>query len=304
MRHHLTRTAYHFVVIVAMLMQSMYAVFPPWSVQPALAGDLERNVFEPQGMLAGGQFGINSINAIRGVRGITSGDFMWVNTLVPHQDPPINRYDKALQVGAAMNRWVLAWYNVELFGTDPLTCTSPISPSHWDWSGYEDLVTGDAALPGTSQTLIVLNGVPKCYQSPDGDTLYSKNVPVGLDEPMFLKSDGTTSTDFENEAASGDDGINPANPWGCFVYYAVKQFGDKVKYWQVWNEENSSDYWPLEAQDYSRLVEVAYFAARHTGKDIKLVLGGLSDYQDNRINSTATGDQRNARQARHAMSRP
>jgi hypothetical protein len=77
--------------------------------------------------------------------------------------------------------------------------------------------------------------------------------------------------------------------WNCppqdnrlFVDYAIKvitHYKDKIKYWEVWNEPDSSIYW--ETQDglksYCSLLKDVYLAAKKINPDCKILNGGLAN---------------------------
>lgn len=223
---------------------------------------------QPSSNWANGRFGINRVND--------------VNTLAHATD----RYAKAKAIGATTSRWVLEWARIERYGDDLYVCPDPMPEPTWEWGQREDVIERDAVeLGGEAATLLVLMGAaPKCYQA----TVRGEQVaaPIGLDAPIFRGYDpdrgGFYITEDPTAALPGIDGINPGNPWARFVYMAVEKYGEAVKYWQVWNEPNLEHFWAWYDQPdkYARLLEVAYFAAQHSGKEIKLVLGGLAGVSD------------------------
>lgn len=181
---------------------------------------------------------------------------------------------RAADVGMQFNRWVLYWYYL----ADCIDCATQAEPANWNWDKYEDLASRDR--DNGLHSLVVFQGVPVCLRiAPD------RQVPIGLDTPMFRRPNGNP-TDRPGQAAAGVAGINPANPWAQFVFHAVARLGDRVKYWEVWNEPNAycpdnpgreGCYWAGTMADYVRLVEVTALAAKHARADAQIVLGGLVD---------------------------
>jgi hypothetical protein len=181
---------------------------------------------------------------------------------------------RADDVGMQFNRWVLYWYYL----ADCIDCATQAEPANWNWAKYEDLVSRDR--DNGLHSLVVFQGVPECLRIAP-----NKQVPIGLDTPMFRRPNGD-ATDRPGQAAAGVAGINPANPWAQFVFHAVDRLGDRVKYWEVWNEPNAycpdnperpGCYWAGTMPDYMRLIEVTSLAAKHARADAQVVLGGLVD---------------------------
>jgi hypothetical protein len=65
--------------------------------------------------------------------------------------------------------------------------------------------------------------------------------------------------------------------WGNFFYDSVKRYRGRVKYWEVWNEENGVDFFrPMpDPKAYVRLLKTAYIAAKKADPECKVVLGGM-----------------------------
>lgn len=82
---------------------------------------------------------------------------------------------------------------------------------------------------------------------------------------------------------------NDFGPWNCppkdfkkFVNYAsvvIKRYKDKIKYWEVWNEPDSSIYWAAQdgLKSYCMLLKEVYAAAKHIDPDCKILNGGLAN---------------------------
>lgn len=64
--------------------------------------------------------------------------------------------------------------------------------------------------------------------------------------------------------------------WINFVTLAVGRYKDKIKYWEVWNEPDYSDFWnPPDAANYTKLLRATYMAAKKIDPDCKIILGGI-----------------------------
>jgi len=80
---------------------------------------------------------------------------------------------------------------------------------------------------------------------------------------------------------SGDDWNYPPYDNATFVNYAsrvISRYKDKVKYWEIWNEPDSTTYWKVrdEMKGYTRLLKEVYTAAKRADPSCKIVLGGLT----------------------------
>ena len=84
-------------------------------------------------------------------------------------------------------------------------------------------------------------------------------------------------------ASREDQKWNAAPDEAGYVQYAkavVEHFRGSVKYWEIWNEPDSADYW--QPQDglkrYAQLLKRVYPELKKTDPTCKIVLGGLSQY--------------------------
>jgi hypothetical protein len=261
----------YIIIIFALLVHPETSAFGKQAVNPANPVDAA-NLAAQAGtyQLTFNDFGINNINS---ADTIASTDVA-------------NRYQKAIAIGAKWNRWVLWFDRVAPYNNpqypNKAACqqiTDHPETIQWNWGKYDD-ANGDGNLDDglvaqdVSQgldTLIVLQGAPNCFQK-----TWDKSEPDNLYTKVFL--DNGSLTDTPSATAT----INPANYWADFVYAAGDKFGDRVKYFQIWNEEDTLAYWTLGASDYARMVEVTYLATQYLttkqpGKKIQLVLGGLAE---------------------------
>ena len=80
---------------------------------------------------------------------------------------------------------------------------------------------------------------------------------------------------------AGEDWNYPPFDNATFVNYAsrvISRYKDKVKYWEVWNEPDSTTYWKCrdEMRGYTRLLKEVYISAKQADPSCKIVLGGLT----------------------------
>jgi arylsulfatase A-like enzyme len=66
-----------------------------------------------------------------------------------------------------------------------------------------------------------------------------------------------------------------------YVYRTVARYKGKIKYWQIWGEENSSYNWrpAPDAASYLKLLRASYLAAKRADPDCLVVLGSLAPYR-------------------------
>ena len=63
--------------------------------------------------------------------------------------------------------------------------------------------------------------------------------------------------------------------WTDFITKIVNRYKDKIKYWEIWNEQNSSFFFGGTVKDYVEMLKSAYLAAKKVDPDCQIVLGGL-----------------------------
>jgi len=89
--------------------------------------------------------------------------------------------------------------------------------------------------------------------------------------------------DYSTPWATACMGWNyPPEDNSLFVNYAVKvvaHYKDKVQYWEVWNEPDSSTYWAKQdgLKSYCSLLKDVYIAAKKANPDCKILNGGLAN---------------------------
>jgi len=79
----------------------------------------------------------------------------------------------------------------------------------------------------------------------------------------------------------------PASPadfqqFSNFVHFITTRYQGVIKYWEIWNEPNSSEFWKPapDAANYVELLKNAYHAAKHVDPTIQIVgvSGSYADY--------------------------
>lgn len=65
--------------------------------------------------------------------------------------------------------------------------------------------------------------------------------------------------------------------WEDYVFQTVSHFRDKVKHWEVWNEENIRFFWfpKADAKAYYQLLKSAYATAKKADPDCTVLIGGV-----------------------------
>jgi hypothetical protein len=77
--------------------------------------------------------------------------------------------------------------------------------------------------------------------------------------------------------------LAPSSPaelarWSQFVTRVVRNFGPKVTYYEIWNEENISTFWSAgpNPSQYANLLERSYLAIKAIDPSAEVMFGGLS----------------------------
>jgi hypothetical protein len=106
-----------------------------------------------------------------------------------------------------------------------------------------------------------------------------RSLPAGT--KVLLDVVGTPSW----ESGSGNEHTPPANPYdyAAFVAALAQRFGTRVSAYEIWNEEDSPNWWaggPNPAA-YAQLLKVTYPAIKAADPSATVVLGGLTgnDFQ-------------------------
>lgn len=86
---------------------------------------------------------------------------------------------------------------------------------------------------------------------------------------------------LEYNCAWGGKWNDPPQDNRLFVNYAVRvisRYKDKIKYWEVWNEPDSSVYWSSQdsLKSYCLLLKEVYLAAKKTDPHCRILNGGIA----------------------------
>jgi polysaccharide biosynthesis protein PslG len=76
------------------------------------------------------------------------------------------------------------------------------------------------------------------------------------------------------------------NQYNSFVAQTVLRFKDKVKYWEIWNEPNSNNFWYPKADiaKYAEMLKKAYTAAKEVNPECIVMNGGIMCCREYRVN--------------------
>ena len=209
------------------------------------------------------------------------------------------RYEGALEAGAQWDRWPLYWHWVDDGGY--VGFHDGVVPHDYDTLVIQEIehgLTPIAILLGTPDQRATGGspGVPaprvqdKVFPVPgrvtpqQGEVSTAASPPVGLFEPIF--ADGT-------DIPGPGKAINQANSWANFVSTTVQRYkpdGDLaqdqgwasdvgVRYWEIWNEPDLTQFWSGTVEEYYRLLEVAYQTIKSTDSEAAVILGALAFFE-------------------------
>lgn len=106
------------------------------------------------------------------------------------------------------------------------------------------------------------------------DTAINSLSNYGLNAHILLLTSYQYGHPGNLDPTTGDD--TAIGNWVNFVSLAVQRYKDKVKYWEIWNEENFSGSWtPPSAANYVKLLKATYPAIKSADPNAKVILGGL-----------------------------
>jgi hypothetical protein len=175
-----------------------------------------------------------------------------------HADPSIDpRFGvvQAYEAAEAADEVEVGWERLFFSWPD----MQPDGPDRWDEPYYGDAAIDQEVAAGRELVGLLIN-TPAW--ATDGSSFAS--VPRGLYLPY-------------------DD---PENTWGRFVAGMARRYAGRIDRWIVWNEPDIWDAghpaytWEGSVEDYYRLVQVAYLAARVANPDAKIHLGAFTYWWD------------------------
>ncbi|MGH2444222.1 MAG: hypothetical protein ACRDFX_13790, partial [Chloroflexota bacterium] len=145
----------------------------------------------------------------------------------------------AYNAGARINRWEFRWDRIEP------------RRAHWDFSATDAVVSGD------QQAGIGVEGII------DGTPGWGsgKGQPPGNGVPKGLRLPITDSR----------------NLWADFIRGLVAHYRGQVKYWEIWNEPDLAFFWHGTANDYYRLLRVAYRTIKQVDPSAQVLIAGMVD---------------------------
>jgi len=204
------------------------------------------------------------------------------------------RYERARSSGATWTRYPFYWQNIEKIA------------GQFDYSRHDQVVSAD--VQNGLRPLAILMGTAGSYatsgfsgnsprveekllpllasgriEATDLRAWSAASPPRNLNQPVF--SDGT-------DLPGSQKRINPHNPWANFVFQTVERYkpggilatseewteGEGISHWEIWNEPDWSFFWNGSVEQYYRLLQVAYLAAKHADPQCTVILGGLATY--------------------------
>ncbi|MFQ5593141.1 MAG: hypothetical protein ACE5HA_03230, partial [Anaerolineae bacterium] len=123
-----------------------------------------------------------------------------------------------------------------------------------------------------------------------GDTVIDQEVAAGRELVGLLISTPSWASDGKT-FASVPRGLylpydDSENTWGQFVAGMARRYAGRIDRWIVWNEPDIWDEghpahtWAGSVEDYYRLVQVAYLAARDANPNAKIHLGAFTHWWD------------------------
>jgi len=184
---------------------------------------------------------------------------------------------ESYQASHIANKWevgwdrvVIEWYRVQPLGPNSWTPVYPHGLEIIEQYGdpiYRNSIEHsllqnewlDTAVKNNRELAALLIGTPEWAT----EGLPHRGVPEGLYLPVS----------------------DPGNHWANFVRRIVYEYGDQIKHWIIWNEPDISFDHPGaqfdgSAEDYYRLVKVAYIVAKEINPDVVIHLGGLTYWHD------------------------
>ncbi|MFQ5858669.1 MAG: hypothetical protein ACE5LU_23965, partial [Anaerolineae bacterium] len=175
-----------------------------------------------------------------------------------HADPSVDpRFGvvQAYEAAEAADEIEVGWERLFFSWPD----MQPDGPNQWDEPYFGDAVIDQEVAAGRELVGLLIS--TPAWAS-DGTPLVT--VPRGL----YLAYD------------------DPGNTWGQFVAGMASRYAGRIDRWIVWNEpdiwdkEHPAYTWDGTVEDYYRLMQVAYLAARDANSDAKIHVGAFTYWWD------------------------
>lgn len=145
----------------------------------------------------------------------------------------------AYNAGARIDRWEFRWDRIE--------------PK----SGQYDFTGTDAAVQGAQRSGLQVDGI--LIGTPGWAADSGQRPGNGLPKGLF------------------DDYTDPRNLWADYVRSTVAQYKDEVHTWEVWNEPDIKFFWSGTANQYYRLLKVAYQTIKSVDPSATVLMAGMVD---------------------------
>lgn len=72
--------------------------------------------------------------------------------------------------------------------------------------------------------------------------------------------------------------VKHLNAWKEYVRKVVSRYGDRIPAWEIWNEQNSPDFWkaPADPLAYTELLKASWETIKSVNPELKVLYGGVS----------------------------
>ena len=140
---------------------------------------------------------------------------------------------------------------------------------------------------GATWWFLNLGRQPRDYDWTDLDRLLSATE--ARDLRVVLRLSGSPSWIHGGSVGDGAPGLETIwrppvysetqlRHWGDFVADVVSRYGNRVAFYELWNEPNGIDYWRPgpDPAGFASLLRTGYLRAKHADPDVLIANGGLS----------------------------
>jgi len=195
-------------------------------------------------------------------RALLAPFILWLAVMATpgHADPNIDpRFGvvQAFEAPQAADEVEVGWERLFFSWAD----LQPNGPEDWNpaYPYFDEAIIDDERQAGRELVGLLINTPPWA-----GDENGFASVPRGLYLPY-------------------DD---PRNTWGQFVRRIVGRYAGRIDRWIIWNEPDIWDAshpartWSGSVQDYYRLLQVAYLAAKEVNPEVQIHLAGFTYWWD------------------------